>query len=377
MVLSGRSISTELSKFSKDKHVTQIVIGHSEKSIFQSFFTGTTTSQLLQMTRNIAIHVIPLKNEVGETPSQRYSGIKLNIDIESTVGEYFTALWIVVGVSLLDIFILRFIGYRAVGFIFLLAVLIISLFASFIPIVLSSLACAMIWDFFFIPPFGTLHISRPDDLLMFTTFFIVAIVSGVLTYRIRSNEKMLLVRENWNEAIYKIVYTIAGSEDKVSCISEIEKQLDVMLPGEFHIIAKDAMNEFDKTLEARTDLFSDKKELSVARWAFEKSSPAGWATETLMSAKAIYIPLKGPSETVGVLAYEPYKQERLSMEQANLIMAISNQIAVYLEKELSAGKSHSRSRSWKNRKSFSRPFLKMFPMNCARRSLPYPALPPR
>ncbi|MCX5748763.1 MAG: sensor histidine kinase KdpD [Candidatus Saganbacteria bacterium] len=334
VTLMGRSIFGEILKFAKQKHITQIVLGHSDKNYFESFIRGSLINRLLRETKNIAVHVIPLKTESGETPQPSYSSIKFKVDFRSSFMEYFMILWVVAFVTGVSLLLAPYTGYRAIGFIYLLAVLFISLFVSFIPIVIASLICALTWNFFFIPPFGTLSISRPEDLLMHLTFFFTAIVAGFLTYRVRTNEKMLLVRSSWNDAIYKIVYTIAGAADKRSCIEEIQKQMNTMLPGDFYIIAKDAMQEFDKTIEGRADVFADKKELSVAKWSFDKGTPAGWSTETLMSAKAIYIPLKGPSETVGILAYRPYKEEKLNQEQANLIAAISKQIAVYLEKEL-------------------------------------------
>lgn len=334
VTLMGRSLFGEILKFARQKHITQIVLGHSNRSFIESIIRGSLTNRLLSGTKNIAVHVIPLKTEAQETQQSSYSSVKYNIDFRSSFMEYFLVLCTVAGVTAVSWFVVPYIGYRAIGFIYLLAVLSISLFVSFIPIVISALLCALTWNFFFIPPFGTFSISKPEDLLMHLTFFFVAIISGFLAYRIRSNEKMLLVRSSWNDAIYKIVYTIAGASDKKSCIEEIQKQMNTMLPGDFHVIAKDAMQEFDKTIEERVDVFSDKKELSVAKWAFDKGTPAGWSTETLMSAKAIYLPLKGPSETVGILAYQPYKEEKLDRDRANLITAISKQIAVYLEKEL-------------------------------------------
>jgi two-component system sensor histidine kinase KdpD len=332
--LMGRSIFGEILKFARQKHITQIVIGHSDRSYLESFIRGSLTNRLLKETKNIAVHVIPLKSEAAEKPQSSYSSVKFNIDLRSSFMEYFTVMWVVAIVTAASLFIAPYTGYRAIGFVYLLAVLFISLFVSFVPIVIASIISALTWNFFFLPPFGTLTIHKPEDILMHVTFFFVAIVSGFLTYRVRSNEKMLLVRSSWNDAIYKIVFTIAGAADKKSCIEEIQKQMNTMLSGDFHIIAKEAMETFDKTIEERGDVFADKKELSVAKLAFDKGSPAGWSTETLMSAKAIYIPLKGPSETVGILAYRPYKEDKLGQDQANLISAISKQIAIYLEKEL-------------------------------------------
>lgn len=57
--LTGKSISEELIKFAIQNHVTQIVIGHSNRSPLQTFLRGSTVIKILKSARDIEIHVIP------------------------------------------------------------------------------------------------------------------------------------------------------------------------------------------------------------------------------------------------------------------------------------------------------------------------------
>jgi two-component system sensor histidine kinase KdpD len=57
--LTGKSISNELSKFATDKHITQIIIGHSTRTQLQTFFRGSTIEKLLKQNRGTEVHVIP------------------------------------------------------------------------------------------------------------------------------------------------------------------------------------------------------------------------------------------------------------------------------------------------------------------------------
>lgn len=57
--LKGKSVSNELVKFAKERHVTQIIIGHSRRSKWQTFWRGSTISKLLKQTKDIEVHVIP------------------------------------------------------------------------------------------------------------------------------------------------------------------------------------------------------------------------------------------------------------------------------------------------------------------------------
>jgi len=57
--LSGKSVSKELAKFAEEKHITQMIIGHSRRSKLQTFLRGSTVAKLLQLLKDVEIHVIP------------------------------------------------------------------------------------------------------------------------------------------------------------------------------------------------------------------------------------------------------------------------------------------------------------------------------
>lgn len=59
ITLIGDSISGELSNFAIEKHITQILIGHSKRTKFQTFLRGSTINKLLKRTKDIEVHIIP------------------------------------------------------------------------------------------------------------------------------------------------------------------------------------------------------------------------------------------------------------------------------------------------------------------------------
>lgn len=58
--LNGKSVSHELLKFSKEKHITKLVIGHSRRTTIQKIFRGSTINKFLEHAKNIEIIVIPV-----------------------------------------------------------------------------------------------------------------------------------------------------------------------------------------------------------------------------------------------------------------------------------------------------------------------------
>lgn len=59
VTLKGKSISSELIKFSKEKNITKLIIGHSKRTRLQKFFRGSTVNKLLEGSKNIEIIVVP------------------------------------------------------------------------------------------------------------------------------------------------------------------------------------------------------------------------------------------------------------------------------------------------------------------------------
>ncbi|NJX16532.1 PAS domain-containing sensor histidine kinase [Tamlana crocina] len=81
------------------------------------------------------------------------------------------------------------IGYSAVSLILLLAVSVNAILFDIFPVLLSSFLSALIWNFFFIPPTFTFYIGTAEDGLMFLMYFVIALINGVLTNKIRETER--------------------------------------------------------------------------------------------------------------------------------------------------------------------------------------------
>ncbi|MGC4023466.1 MAG: ATP-binding protein [Cyclobacteriaceae bacterium] len=87
------------------------------------------------------------------------------------------------------------VGYRVVAFALLLSVSVLALFLDIWPVILAAVLSAMLWNFLFIPPLYTFTIDTTEDRLLFTTYFIVALLHGVLTFKIRQAQKEISKRE--------------------------------------------------------------------------------------------------------------------------------------------------------------------------------------
>ena len=171
------------------------------------------------------------------------------------------------------------IGYRAVGFVFLLTVLIISLFVSMGPILFAAAVSVLLWDYFFIPPQMTFVIAEKEDFIMCGMYFVAAITTGVLTNRIRRRERLLRSREERTTLLYEIVSDIVRASNRSEFIQSISDRVGRLLDGQCAVLSA-AKGVLHPDAAKTFPLALDEKEMAVADVALRSNKPAGWSTDT-------------------------------------------------------------------------------------------------
>src|SRR5215831_6353935 len=102
------------------------------------------------------------------------------------------------------------VGYRVVAFILLVTVSILAITFDILPVLVGAALSAFIWNFFFIPPKFTIHVSTTEDTILLIMYFVIAMINAVLTYRIRRVEKISRIREERANSV-KLYNTILNS----------------------------------------------------------------------------------------------------------------------------------------------------------------------
>lgn len=109
--------------------------------------------------------------------------------------QYLVSFILIAVVSAICHFLSVYMGYKTVAFLLLVTVSFLAMFFDILPVLLSALVSALIWDFLFIPPVYKFHVGNTEDLLMLLMYFIVALINASLTFKIRQIEKISRQRE--------------------------------------------------------------------------------------------------------------------------------------------------------------------------------------
>lgn len=126
---------------------------------------------------------------------------KLLLQRPRTRRQFIISFVLVAAVAALGLFVHNLLGYRVVAFMLLVTVSILAMFLDIFPVLLAALLSALIWDFFFIPPRFTLTVGAGEDRLLLLMYFLVAMINGVLTNKIRQMEKEVKAKDEKEKSL--------------------------------------------------------------------------------------------------------------------------------------------------------------------------------
>ena len=324
---SDPEIEKALIRVAKENNVTQIIMGKSRKSGI--FYKRSLLNSLLKDTGDIDVYIVG-----GENKSEKKLANRFSIISQSGIKQYLLSLAIIAFISFLSFFAQDQIGYQIVSLILLFVILLMPLLGfGRGPIIFAAFVSALSWNYFFIPPRMTFHIAKPEDILTFFMFFIVAIVNGVLTAKVRAKEKLVRQREQRTNALYILSKQLAGANG-INNVAEVAVQnIKKIFDVEALIIFVNDADKLHPTPHPASTFNIDDKEWNIAQWCFSNGQKAGKFTNTLPLTDIQFIPLIGSRSTIGVIAIKIKEGDQISFEQATLLEAFVSQITTTAERE--------------------------------------------
>ncbi len=285
--------------FAQKENVTHIIVGKPRvRNVLSMFLLGNFVNRLIRYSGNIDVYILGSDSQAKDHFKERISIPSFT----SNIRQYLIISLIVILSSVACYLVKDFVGYQVVSFGLLFLVSMLALFYGTGPILLAATLCAIIWDYFFIPPQFTLHIGKPEDMLMLTMFFIIALLNGTLTSRVRRQEKKIRIREERTHALYQLTreLTMAPGIDEVSKIAVryIQKYFNL----DCAIILKNDLNQIENYVRHDTNIKLSENDMSIAAWVFRHSAKAGKHTDTLPSTDYTFYPLTGNNDNMGVIA---------------------------------------------------------------------------
>jgi two-component system sensor histidine kinase KdpD len=342
--LSGTDVASELLRFAREYNITHIVIGKPLHSMLLGFWKGSPASRLLHTPSEFELHLITPtveKREIEARPTPKQ--LVLNPK------DYLFTILMVFGVTLLNLFLQRFINPVSLVYIYLIVTIASALLFGTGPSLFSSVLSLFTFDFFFTEPRFSLTMNHPHDIINVVVFFLTSIIIGQLVKITKSQNLVLQLRIRritLIEEMSKEFLMLPPVEQFVGGLvqnsREWENTLTLFRTTVLDHISHIAIKYLSKILDAPSFvLFSGKEgriqvwarskpdvdltpnEMAVAEWTYAHGEPAGAGMQTLTNIRIFFIPMKSLGETIGVIGIQ-YDFKNLLLDQRRLLGAISN-----------------------------------------------------
>jgi two-component system sensor histidine kinase KdpD len=331
VTLSGGRMSDEILAYARARNVSQILIGKPVRSPWKRMLLGSIVDALVRGSGDIDVSVIG-----GEGEADTTARVRRRPRPPDWPG-YATAVAVVAVSTALAWLMFPHFELANIIMTYLLGVVAVAARTGRGPAVLASGLTVVAFDFFFVPPYLTFAVNDSQYLLTFLVMLVVALVISGLTVRVKNQAVAARERERRTGALYALSRELASTQGIAALLEVSVRHLVEVLGGRVAILMPGARGRLEERASRLAPFHLDPNDLAVAQWAHEHGQLAGVGTDNLPGAQMLFVPLRAPRGTVGVLGIRPAHPGALDSPEAHhLLETFANQIALAVERGLLA-----------------------------------------
>ena len=222
--------------------------------------------------------------------------------------------------------------YLSVGLIYLLAIILLCLRVGRGPVLLAGVLSAFLWEYIFIPPHFKFVIATLQDGLFFVTYFVVALVAGQLTARIRAQAENERQREQRATALFHLTRALAEARNLDEAVFAALRQVDGLFGAQTSLALADEIGA-NLTPHFSSSYVLEGADRAAAEWVFRHHQSAGRFTTNKPDSTGYYLPLVLENQAIGVLGVKVPPSAALGFGQRDLLEAFVRQLALSVERE--------------------------------------------
>ena len=243
-------------------------------------------------------------------------------------------------------------GVLNVLLIYLLAVLVVSIFTQPRIAAVMAVASFVLFDLIFIPPYYRLTIASSDHVLTVFAYLGVALVTSVLVARLRTRTEMALREKRRTEMLYELNRALIADVTESEILQTIVSQV-VRISGAAACQILVPTNGFDQLdvrasfpLNEKTN--PDRQMMAMAEWALKNRKSAGLGQSRIRiglpkgmqpdilkhsrsSASVLYVPIATTIRAIGVLEVHDLPVGA-GQDLESILISFANQAALALER---------------------------------------------
>ncbi|SKD03790.1 K+-sensing histidine kinase KdpD [Burkholderia sp. CF099] len=337
--LDGNDAAQTLVAYARMRNVSRLVAGASVRGRWLRLIVPPVGEELVQSARDIDVTLISAnparegRNTRGGAPS---FAVALGGERRSTLRNYLYAVAICGAITTVAWNFLHHIALANLVMLYLLGVIFTAARLGRGPGVLLSFLSVAVFDFFFVPPQMTFSVSDTQYVLVFVVMLLTSLTISHLTSSLRRQAHIATMRERRTSAMYAMARELGAALMTGQIIEIGTRHVGEVFHVRAAILLPDSAEKvWQKVEELNPTVMLDAQslDLDIGQWVYDQQKPAGHGTDTLPATDVLYLPLKAPMRTRGVLALVPEEVSDLaSPEQQRMLDAFAAQIALALER---------------------------------------------
>ena len=331
-VLAGADLGETLLAYAKSRNVSKLVVGKSPRSRWAQILRPALVDVLSHAACGLDIYVVECEHEADD--AQRRPGRSAGGLFEEDAapgralhGGYLAALAACAAATAIASQLVPVLELSNIIMVYLMTVVAVAVRFGRGPGVLASFLSVAVFDFFFVPPRMSFSVSDTQYLLTFMVMLGVALIISQLTARMSFSVRIATLRERRTRALYDLGRELASALTAAQIIETGTRHVEALFNARCELLTPNSQDQLRPAAEPSVS------DAAVAQWVYDHQQPAGLGTATLPSNAALYVPLKAPMRTRGVLALVPQDPHQVFIpEQQRLLETCASQIALALER---------------------------------------------
>ena len=331
--LPGANGAVEVIRFARQRNVTRIVVGKPTHPSWRDRIRGSFLDEIVRLSGDIDVHVIRGDSERVDASSKPTGPEPLLPSRSPALTGYVAGAIAPVLATLIDQRVFARTQLADIVMVYMAGIVVVSMRWSIGPSLVSALLSVLAFDFFFIPPYGTLVVADLSHIATFAVMFLVAAVINGLTKRVRDQAESARQREVRTASLYALSRALTAAKTRQEILEAGTKHVQEVFGGRTAALVPTVGGGLVSRVDEPWTYEVDEKERAVAEWVFEHGRKAGLGTDTLPSAAALYLPLAGSDGRLGVLGLVPADVSRLADEhERQHLEAFIGQVAAAVDR---------------------------------------------
>ncbi len=198
------------------------------------------------------------------------------------------------------------------------------------PAIVAAVLNVLAFDFFFIPPRFSFVPTDPQHFFTFAVMLAVGVFIGQLAGNLRFQARVASHREKRARTLYEFARDLAQLRTTSQVIEMVEDFMSRHFRARVAVLVPDNSGTLvSPTARGMTNPFDS----TAAQWAYDQAQSAGAGTDTLAGNEYLFLPLRSPTRTNGVLAVRPERTRDLFIpEQRHQFEIFATLVATALER---------------------------------------------